>query len=595
MFDEMEISFSYFAGENKRAVVFKDSLVNRDFCAKISFESGDGFKKLKLSILPATELEIDSLSICSKHQFFESSRIFANGYQSWTDSREFFPDERMRGITRLAAPILEKYQLKKYGDYMFYKYSPKKGVFHGYTYSYVRDGDRLTLIGSLSESNGFTIIELLCKDGSIIISKECKGLSIKDEYIAFDIILAEGREDFVFDKWFEKMEIGRPSCSPMTGWTSWYNYYQNISEDIILENLNNIHQSARKIDMFQIDDGYQCAVGDWLKVDKIKFPNGMKYIADAVKLKGYKAGIWLAPFVCETNSELFKEKKEWLLRDKNGKPVLAGSNWSRFYALDINNTEVRDYIRNVFSVVLNQWGYDMVKLDFLYAVCLIPSKYKTRGQIMTEAMQFIRECTGDRLILGCGVPLGPCFGIVDYCRISCDVGLDWNDKFYMRYIVRERISTFNAIKNAISRRQLNGRAFLNDPDVFIIRDDNVKLTDAQKLTLFTANYIFGNLLFTSDNTGKYDSGKWALFNKINELKPKRINKVDCGRNGLVEVSYFDGEEKCLALINLGRKRIRYDASQSLIREISFGRKTDANAKAGKIKLDAYESRIFITG
>ena len=25
----------------------------------------------------------------------------------------------------------------------------------------------------------------------------------------------------------------------MTGWTSWYNYYQNINEAIIIENLNN--------------------------------------------------------------------------------------------------------------------------------------------------------------------------------------------------------------------------------------------------------------------------------------------------------------------------------------------------------------------
>jgi alpha-galactosidase len=54
---------------------------------------------------------------------------------------------------------------------------------------------------------------------------------------------------------------------------------------------------------------------------------------------------------------------------------------------------------------LNEWGYHMVKLDFLYSVCLIPTKTKTRGQIMTEAMKFLRECVGDKLILGCGVPL----------------------------------------------------------------------------------------------------------------------------------------------------------------------------------------------
>ena|GEM_PF-3606543 len=59
---------------------------------------------------------------------------------------------------------------------------------------------------------------------------------------------------------------------------------------------------------------------------------------------------------------------------------LTGSNWSGFYALIFYNPEVQEYIKNVFSVILNEWGYDMVKLDFLYAVCLLPRKNKTRGQ-----------------------------------------------------------------------------------------------------------------------------------------------------------------------------------------------------------------------
>jgi alpha-galactosidase len=172
-------------------------------------------------------------------------------------------------------------------------------------------------------------------------------------------------------------------------------------------------------------------------------------------------------------------------------------------------------------VVLDEWGYDMVKLDFLYAVCLIPSKTKTRGQIMTEAMEFIRECVGDKLILGCGVPLGPSFGLVDYCRIGCDVGLDWDDKAFMRLLHRERISTLNAVGNAIGRRQLNGRAFLNDPDVFLLREDNIMLTETQRETLSIVNHIFGSLIFTSDNIKKYDSKKHLMFNNIMDLKEKK--------------------------------------------------------------------------
>ncbi|EKC48560.1 hypothetical protein OBE_15116, partial [human gut metagenome] len=41
---------------------------------------------------------------------------------------------------------------------------------------------------------------------------------------------------------------------------------------------------------------------------------------------------------------------------------------------------------------------------------------------MCEAMDFLRECVGEKMILGCGVPLMPAFGKVDYCRIGADYG-----------------------------------------------------------------------------------------------------------------------------------------------------------------------------
>ena len=55
----------------------------------------------------------------------------------------------------------------------------------------------------------------------------------------------------------------------------------------------------------------------------------------------------------------------------------------------------------------------------------------------------------------------------DYCRVSCDVGLDWDDVWYMRLFHRERVSTKQAINNTVFRRQLNGRAYGSDPDVFL--------------------------------------------------------------------------------------------------------------------------------
>ncbi|MBU3110130.1 glycoside hydrolase family 36 protein [Clostridium lacusfryxellense] len=593
MFENMEINFSYYIDKKKISVTFNDNFSNDDFKAIVNFEKFNSYKKIKVSIVPNRELVIEKLCISTNYSFKEHDMVFVNGYQSWTDSREFFIDEKLSTISKLATPIIKKYQFDKYGDYTFKKYSRKSGEFHGYTYSYIRNGESINFIGSLTEKNGYTIIQQFAKNNKIIIDKDCTGHSINSEYVPFELVSIDGTENNVFDLYFDLMNIKKPKAKPMTGWTSWYNYYQNINEDIIIENLNHFKDFDKNIEIFQIDDGYQTYVGDWLDIDLSKFPRGMKYISDAIKTKGYKSGIWLAPFVCETNSKIFKEKPHWILKDSHGELVLGGSNWSRFYALDIYNPEVREYIKNVFSVVLDEWGYDMVKLDFLYAVCLVPSKTKTRGQIMTQAMEFLRECVGDKLILGCGVPLGPSFGLVDYCRIGCDVGLDWNDKAFMRMLHRERISTLNAIRNAIGRRQLNGRAFLNDPDVFLLREDNIILTETQRQTLSTVNHIFGSLLFTSDNIIKYNSKNHLIFDNIMDLKEKKIHNVESFRNGLVEVVYSQGESKYLAIINLKNKSISYDNNKfSELKELYFYKENQDTIMENTLKLHPYESRVF---
>ncbi len=506
-----------------------------------------------IRIIPKCSITIESLELKLNYKF-RDELIYVNGYQSWTDSKEFFVNEKMKTLSRLAKPLLPHYQFDKYGDYNFKTYSNIAGDFHGYTYGYIRSGNDYHFIGSLSEKVGYTIINTSVRNNEIVIEKECKNHVINSEYPAFNLFFMSGYENVVFDTYFEKMRIKKPTAKPMTGWTSWYNYYQNISESIILKNLYSLKKSNKNINIIQIDDGYQTYVGDWLEIDHTKFPNGMKTVSDKIHQEGYKSGLWLAPFVCETNSNLFKNHQDWILKDKSGNLVLAGSNWSRFYALNLELDEVKQYIRTVFDIVLNDWSFDLVKLDFLYAACIIPTQTKTRGQLMCEAMEFLRDCVKDKLILGCGVPLGPSFGLVDYCRIGCDVGLDWNDKFFMQYLHRERVSTLNAIQNSISRRHLNNRAFLNDPDVFFLRDENLHLNDTQKETLAFVNNHFGSLIFTSDDISLYTNQN-SLFDKTMINEKNEILEVNPNQNGVIEVKYKNQNGQFIAHINLSSKPI----------------------------------------
>ena len=47
------------------------------------------------------------------------------------------------------------------------------------------------------------------------------------------------------------------------------------------------------------------------------------------------------------------------------------------------------------------------------------------------------------------------FGRAEYCRIGCDVGLDWDDKPQMRLLHRERVST----KNSLAKIAAKGTAY----------------------------------------------------------------------------------------------------------------------------------------
>ena len=133
-------------------------------------------------------------------------------------------------------------------------------------------------------------------------------------------------------------------------------------------------------------------------------------------------------------------------------------------------------------------------------------------------MDFLRECVGEKMILGCGVPLMPAFGKVDYCRIGADMGLRWKVPFFSN---REFISTYHTLGNSIFRRQLDGRAFLNDPDVFLLRDENIHCTFEQRKIIATVNKVFGSVLFTSDNVGKYSDEQMSVL--LDTFKKSKID------------------------------------------------------------------------
>lgn len=532
----MNLSFKLkYEADGKRFTA--DSVCTEHFSLKV--DNADN--KLNVIIEPKTDITITEFTVKYPYHFKADDRIFVNGYQSWTDSFEYTIDGQMKELSKLTEFLVTKSPLKyigfsKSGDNLFHKFPRQSGIFYGWSYSYVRNGNNVDIFGSLDERCGYTIITFDTKKDCVFISKDLEGVTFNDETTLLSFVFISDAYDKAFDLYFEQMDIRCLENRRRTGYTTWYNYYGNINEKVVLRDLNSISKLNTKIDCFQIDDGYQNAIGDWLDTDKKKFPNGMKSIADSIHKSDMLAGIWLAPFAGTKSSKLFKAHKDWFIKDKNGKPYKTGHNWGGFYSLDIYNPDVRAYLKHVFDVVLNDWGYDLVKLDFLYGACVLPMHNKSRGEIMCDAMDLLRECCGDKLILGCGVPLMPAFGKVDYCRIGSDISLGWKPR---KHAIREEVSTVHAVCNTIFRRHLDGRAWMNDPDVFLLRDKNVKTDFEQRKLLARINSVFGSLLFISDNIDEYNSAQLKVLNETFAQKDIKIHRAEFVQKDIIDAEYTE--------------------------------------------------------
>ena len=116
------------------------------------------------------------------------------------------------------------------------------------------------------------------------------------------------------------------------------------------------------IDTVVLDDGWfrddnKSGLGEW-KEDKTKFPSGIAGLAEKVREKGLKFGLWIEPEMASTNGELARSKPEWLLGcgDENYE-------WRYQMVLDFANPEVVDYVYRLMSGILHRVKPDYVKWD----------------------------------------------------------------------------------------------------------------------------------------------------------------------------------------------------------------------------------------
>lgn len=118
------IKFAYITGGKVYSVTTDKTVENQR--VKLTVTNKDGV--ISASVSSATPIELLRLSAEFEYEFKSVSRVYLNGYQSWTDSVEHPINGRLRSVDHIPKPIADKYAFSQYGDYTFTRYSSKKAL-----------------------------------------------------------------------------------------------------------------------------------------------------------------------------------------------------------------------------------------------------------------------------------------------------------------------------------------------------------------------------------------------------------------------------------------------------------------------------------
>ncbi len=467
-----------------------------------------------------------------------SSAFLANGYQCWSESTF---------ITKHTVLKKESHDPQRYfGDDLIWNYEESPGQGHSWSFTVLVAGDTNRpsnfFYGALTEDLGFGLFHVHLSNQTLDFLVDVEG----DDFSRLNRELLASQKSLLTALILPKPDsLGHAPLHemaaiwqsqvrsyeslarlprkklklspPVTGYTSWYNRFTEIDESWLLKHTESV-ASYTKWKVFQVDDGYQAKIGDWLEPGK-GFPNGIDSVLRSASASGLEPGVWLAPFVAIWNSKLIENHPDWLALDE-GKEIVAGdfAHWGgKFLVLDHENPGYRSYMASVLEYFASL-GVKFIKADFLYAAAMRPRRGKTRAQLSGEAHQWFYDlCSRNGMMfLSCGAPLASAYGRCDFSRIGPDISLDWNFLPLLGTSSREKPSVKASLINTVTRAILNGEAFWNDPDVVILRTENTSLTYSEKNALVHINRAFGGLLFSSDSPENYGDPEKKLLKTMED-------------------------------------------------------------------------------
>jgi len=389
------------------------------------------------------------------------------------------------------------------------------------------------------------------------VSVDAEGVELKpgETWNLEDFVLLEGSDrGKLFDLLAIEIEKNHPLLKRKTiptGWCSWYCYGPSVTHDNIEENLSGFKKVLPELKYIQLDDGYQPFMGDWL--DNNPAYGDLQETLKSIKAKGFEPAIWVAPFIAEQKSRIFREHPDWFVKDTDGTPLnsskigFGGWRCAPWYVLDGTHPEVQKHLEHIFREMREKWGVNYFKLDANYWGAIHGGihydKTATRIEAYRRGMKAIlKGCDENSVVLGCNAPIWGSMGLVTAMRTSGDMYRDWST-------IRS-----TAYEN-LCRAWQNGRLWDSDPDCVLLTNDTLfsgkkAIEPNEWMFHATAVHAVGGLMLSGDRASLLKEKELAILKKL--LKP--TGKVARFSDAKMETAFTDlGDAQYYYLFNWSEK------------------------------------------
>lgn len=307
--------------------------------------------------------------------------------------------------------------------------------------------------------------------------------------------------------------------SIVNGWCNWFFTYEHITEDEVIRNAEFASRVLKPygLEYIQVDEGFQKWHGEWDGNDR--FPHGMKWLADRIHTLGLKPGLWIAPYVISEPTDVFRNHKEWLIKHPDGSLKRVGpwpgedTDWARNenpkrYGLDITHPGAAEWMSNLFDKVSKQWGYEMIKVDFVDWSLLSAHHYYdpsvSRAMVYRKGFEIIRKAAGDECHLqDCG-PGPVTVGLLDSMRIELDQNYGFAAEAWNQYF-----NSTGSAPAAAKRYYFHKRTWINDADHLCIS----MLSPSQAKAAASLLALTGGNIISGDRLSDLDPVKVEIFKK----------------------------------------------------------------------------------